>query len=543
MSSAASRLAAAIGAAALGMGAVGAVAGSQHARAADGHFVAAPPAWSNCQDPVLSQAGAQCASLKVPLDWSRPDGEKIELALSRVKATHDRQGVMLSNPGGPGGSGLAMPAFLPQAVPNDVGHTYDWIGFDPRGVGSSRPALTCESNYLAGPRPAYRPADQAAAAPNEKAWIARTVAYTKDCAQHNGHLLEHVHTSDTIRDMDAIRAALGERKINYYGFSYGTFIGQAYATVYPSHLARMVLDGNVPPDYPGYGDGGRAQMTSFQYVITRFFSWIASHDSVYHLGTTAAAVNAAYTAVENALTAQPVGDVGAAEWDDVFLTAGYAESRWPGVAAAFADWVSGNTVAINNLYRVADHPGDDNEFAAFNSTYCIDGPFPTDYGKVRADGFSIAAQAPLPAWGGFWFSAPCTWWPVRPGTPLKVDGRALAKLHTAILLINATRDGATPFAGALAVRRAFPSSALIAEVDGTTHAGSLQGNSCVDRQIADYLATGKLPTRAVGDRADAECKRMPWPEPSLLDRSRESGSPLDPGLPNTVTLPGWRQPS
>jgi pimeloyl-ACP methyl ester carboxylesterase len=328
--------------------------------------------------------------------------------------------------------------------------------------------------------------------------------------------------------MDAIRAALNENRLNYYGFSYGTFLGQAYATMFPTHLGRMVLDGNVPPTYPGYGDGGRAQMTAFQYVLGKFFEWIAQHDRSYHLGSTQAAVIATYTKVENELIAAPVDSIGPAEWDDVFLVAGYAESRWPSVAEAFADWVAGRPAAIESQYREADHPGDDNAFAAFNATYCTDGPFPTDYAKVRADGFSIAAVAPLAAWGGFWFSAPCTWWPVASGPPLQVDGHNPALLATPILLINATHDGATPFAGALAVRRAFPTSALIAEVDATTHAGSLQGNSCVDDRIADYLATGKLPTRLPGDRADLECPRIPWPQPS------DSGVP---GSAAIVSLP------
>jgi pimeloyl-ACP methyl ester carboxylesterase len=516
---------AALGVAALGLSCLTAAVGGPPATAADHPLIDdSPLTWGPCQSMTLVQAGAECSLLSVPLDWDKPAGEKIRIALSRVKATHDRQGVILVDPGGPGAPGLELPAYLPAAVPRDVGHTYDWVGFDPRGVGASQPALSCEVDYLNGPRPAYRPADPHTEAPNEKAWIARTERYTKDCAQHNATLLDHVRTVDTVRDMDAIRAALGESRLNYYGFSYGTFLGQAYATKYPEHVARMVLDGNVPPTYPGYGDGGRAQMTAFQYVIAKFFDWIAQHDSTYHLGSSATAVTAAYTKVENDLTAKPVDSIGSAEWDDVFLVAGYAESRWTSIAGAFSDWVAGRTAAIESQYRETDHPGDDNAFAAFNATYCTDGPFPTDYGKVRADGFSIATEAPLAAWGGFWFSAPCTWWPVAAGAPFRIDGQKLALLATPVLLINATKDGATPFEGALAVRRAFPSSALVAEVDATTHAGSLQGNPCIDDHIADYLATGQLPPRLPGDRADAECARMPWPEPSALDRGVQSSA-------------------
>ncbi|HEY2832286.1 MAG TPA: alpha/beta hydrolase [Sporichthyaceae bacterium] len=513
-----SRATALTGAAALALAGLTAAGGPARA-AGPAALLQSSISWGPCQDATLIQAGAQCGTLDVPIDWTNPAAGVEHLALSKVAATHDRQGVMLANPGGPGASGLELPAYLPGAVPRDIGHTYDWIGFDPRGVGASTPAVSCDPNYLDGPRPAYKPTSESQESPNEKTWITRTKNYTKTCLAKNGALLAHMHTADTIRDMDAIRIALGEQKLNYYGFSYGTFLGQAYATLHPANVGRMVLDGNVPPDYPGYGDGGRAQMTAFQNVIGKFFGWIAAHDTVYHLGSTGTEVNAAYDAIEAKLTASPVGQIGPAEWDDVFLVAGYAESRWPGLAAAMADWGNGNHELIESLYAQTDSPGDDNSFAAFNATFCTDGPFPTDYRKVRSDAFSIARVAPVPSWGGFWFSAPCTWWPVKPAAPLQIDGRMLTVLGTPILLINATEDGATPFAGALAVRREFPTSALVAEVGATTHAGSLQGNGCVDNHIADYLENGTLPGRVHGDKADATCARKPLPEPSVFNRA------------------------
>lgn len=470
--------------------------------------------WGACKDIGLLASGAECATLRVPMNWDEPGNAYVYLALSRVRATQDRQGVILSNPGGPGGSGLGMPGYLPGAVPREVGLRYDWVGFDPRGVGASRPALSCEPDYLKGPRPAYRPAEQATRAPNELAWIARTKKYAKTCGSRNGTLLEHVRTADTIRDLEAIRVALGEDRISYYGFSYGTFIGQAYASAYPNRVRRMVLDGNLPPTYPGYGDGGRAQMTSFQYVLGQFFGWIAQNADVYHLGKTAEEVVATYEKAQRELAAKPIGEFGSAELDDVFLRAGYSERLWPNVAAAFADLRAGNSSPMQGQYRRANTPGDDNSFAAFNATFCTDGPFPTDYAKVRTDAFDIAKIAPLPSWGGFWYSAPCTWWPAKPGKPLIVDGAGLEKAKTKILLLNATRDGATPFQGALAVRKEFPTAVLVAEVGATTHSGSLQGNECVDEYVAGYLSDGTLPRRLSGNRADADCDRTPLPAPT-----------------------------
>lgn len=475
-------------------------------------------AWGACTDANLVTAGAQCGFVSVPMDWSKPGGKKIQVAVSRVRATvpaAQRQGVMLINPGGPGGSGLVFPAILATAVPKNVGAKYDWVGFDPRGVGSSKPALTCDKDYFNAPRPAYTPADPAKIVGNEAQWVARSKGYAAACKK-NGAMLSNVKTVDTVRDMDAIRAALGEKQLNYYGFSYGTFLGQVYSTMFPDRIRRMVLDGNVPPTYPGYGDGGRGQMVGFEGVIQKFFGWVAAHDSVYNLGSSAKEVEKAFYTRQSALDKEPVSGIGGSEWNDAFLLAGYAESRWPAVAAAWAEWEGGNVNPINRLYEATATPGDDNGYAAFNATLCTDGPFPRDYSKVRKDAFSIAKDAPFLTWGGFWFSMPCTYWPVKPGKPAQVDGSKTKS----VLLINATLDGATPFAGALAVRKEFPAASLIAEEGATTHAGSLRGNKCVDNAVAAYLDTGAEPARLSGSKADLMCDPLPQPEPSTLDRSQ-----------------------
>ena len=479
--------------------------------------------WGACADETLSTVGAKCGFVTVPLDWSKPAGKKIKVRVSKVAAkstASKRQGVMLVNPGGPGGSGLVWPAILQGAVPGGVGKTYDWIGWDPRGVGESRPALSCDPDYFVGPRPAYALAkNPATVLPSETAWIKKTKAYVKACAK-NGDLLAHVKSADTVRDMDAIRAALGESKINYYGFSYGTFLGQAYATRYPDRVRRIVLDGNVAPTYPGYGDGGRGQMVGFEGVMQEFFAWIARYDKIYGLGDTKAEVEKKYYAELAHLTREPKYGVGPSELTDVFLLAGYSESRWTQVAAAFADILDGNTTAMQVLYQAGATPGDDNSFAAFNATLCTDGPFPKSYAKVRKDGYQIAKVAPSVIWGSYWFSQPCTFWPTPAGTPLKIDGSKIKNM----LLVNGTKDGATPYSGALAVRTAFPHAALLAEIGATTHAGSLRGNKCVDSIIADYLSTGALPVRLSGTRADVRCARGPMPVPSSLDRSQERRS-------------------
>lgn len=212
---------------------------------------ASPPGidWGPCTDAALA-GQAECGYLSVPLDYQHPNGATIKLAVSRVKHTvpeSQYQGVMLVNPGGPGGSGLDL-ATLGAAVPNNAGDAYDWIGFDPRGVGASKPALSCIPDYFHGDRPPYTPTTPGLL----QTWLARSKAYAQACGRNGGALLAHMKTTDSARDMDRIRAALGASKINYYGFSYGTYLGQVYTTLFPDRVRRMVLDSNVDPRHVWY---------------------------------------------------------------------------------------------------------------------------------------------------------------------------------------------------------------------------------------------------------------------------------------------------
>jgi pimeloyl-ACP methyl ester carboxylesterase len=195
----------------------------------------------------------QCASLQVPLDYSHPSGRKIAVALSRVQATapvSQRLGVLLVNPGGPGGSGLALAADVAQGLDPAVAARYEIVGFDPRGVGSSVPALSCEPGFFDGVRPNYVPASQAA----ETAMENRARTYAQDCEKTFGWMLPYMTTADAARDMDSIRAALGQQQISYFAYSYGTYLGQVYATLFPHRVRAMVLDSTVGPGGVWYQD-------------------------------------------------------------------------------------------------------------------------------------------------------------------------------------------------------------------------------------------------------------------------------------------------
>ena len=468
---------------------------------------AASISWSACADPGLQDAGAQCAMVSVPLDYSRPNGTQIQLAVSRVKHTvpdAQAQGVMLINPGGPGASGLALSAWG-QLVPNGAGGYYDWIGFDPRGVGASQPSLSCDPNYFDFNRPTYIPVQQSTV----QTWLGRSKGYADACKQ-NGPILEHMTTIENAKDMDSIRAALGVEQINYYGYSYGTYLGQVYSTMFPSRVRRMVLDSNVDPRNVFY-QANLNQDVAFNTIIKIWFGWLAKYDSVYHLGKTEKAVETLFYRTEAKLTLHPAdGKIGGDEWVDIFLPTGYKQATWTLLGDAFARFVNDGDVAnLENLFLIIDGFGNDNSFAVYSAVQCTDVQWPQQWSTWARDNWATFAKAPFETWANAWYNAPCLFWPAPAHTPLTIDG---SKVSSA-LLIDQTLDGPTPYEGSLEVRRLYPHSSLIALPGGTEHGSSLSGDACLDDHVAAYLANGTLPPRLPGDGADTTCAPLPMPVP------------------------------
>lgn len=479
----------------------------------------APPpiSWGPCKAMPLIEHGAQCGFVEVPLDYDDPSGTKIKLAVSRLRhktADSDAQGPMLVNPGGPGGSGLVHAVFG-DFVPNGGGAGYDWIGFDPRGVGSSVPALSCIPDYAGYNRPFYVPITRRL----EKVWLRKSEDYAKACDRNQHELLEHLKTVDSVRDMDSIRKALGAPQINYYGFSYGTYLGQVYGTMFPDKFRRVIFDGNVNPKRVWY-DANLDQDIAFDANIKRYFDWVADHDDVWHLGKTGRDVERLFYTEQAKLLRQPAdGKIGPAELTDVFLQAGYYVYGWVEVADAFAAWVHERDAApLIDLYGVP--PFDDNGYAIYLAVQCTDVRWPADWNKWRRDNWITFIKAPFETWGNAWFNAPCLYWAAEAGTPVTVDGRKVA----GALLINETFDAATPYDGALETRRLFPNSVLIEGVNGTTHSGSLSGVACTDDTIVEYLETGKLPARKPGNRADVQCDPVAAPEPEIAQKRASTSS-------------------
>ncbi|MBP2472165.1 pimeloyl-ACP methyl ester carboxylesterase [Crossiella equi] len=468
--------------------------------------------WSKCTTDPLKAAGADCGFVPVPLDWNNPGGEKIKIAVSRVKHTvpdAQSKGPILVNPGGPGGSGLPW-ATLGKRVPGGVGGQYDWIGFDPRGVGASEPSLSCDPDYMHYNRPAYVPTGENDAI--VQANLKRAKGYAEACAKSpGGKLLNHVKTRDNARDMDAIRAALGAPQISYYGFSYGTYLGQVYATLFGKNLKRVVLDGVVDARDIWY-QSQLNQDVAFEKVINIFFEWVAKHNDTYKLGATHTEVQVRYYADEEKLAKDPAGGkIGGSEFADLFLPAGYNQRNWDGIARGWSNWVHKNdTEGLKALYDSANGPGDDNNYAIYLATQCSDLKWPRKWSQWYRDNAKTANQAPFYTWANAWYNAPCLYWPATPGKQVQIS--PLDAPPT--LILSETLDAATPYDGAERARAIFPKSRLVATEGGTTHSNSLRGLACVDSVVATYLSTGVLPAanRKHG-KPDVVCQAAPQPTP------------------------------
>ncbi|NRQ37963.1 alpha/beta fold hydrolase [Nonomuraea sp. NN258] len=495
--------------------------------------VAQGPAWGACPQeqgkPVA--ANVECASVRVPLDHRDPWGHSITIALNRIKAKVARDanhlGTLLVNPGGPGASGRQLAEFVSMALPNKLGERYDVIGFDPRGVGASRPSVRCVDPdvYYKAPRPDAVPHSRA----EEQALLDRAKEYANRCGDMWAWLLPHLTTENSARDLDRIRAALGEEKISYLGYSYGTYLGAVYATLFPDRVKRLVLDSVVDPTGVWYRSN-LTQDPAFEGRHRAFLTWVARHHSAYKLGNTTRQASFAFYAMRDRLRGKPAaGVIGPSELDDTFTIAGYSDRTWPELAQAWSDYVrKGATKGLQDAYAKhgKNDAEDENGYAIYLGVQCRDARWPRDWAVWRADMTRMHRHAPFLTWPNAWFNAPCAFWSVPGGTPVRVT--ASPKLPP-ILMIQSVGDAATPYEGSLVMRRRFPSARMVVDRGGN-HGVSLGGNRCIDGHLAAYLADGTLPAQ------DTSCRAMPAPEPApkpataqKAHMSARAGSPLPVG--------------
>ena len=467
--------------------------------------------WSDCS---IGAATLKCANLQVPLNYHDPAGRKITLALSEVPATapaSQQLGDLLVNPGGPGAPGRSLAASVASGLNQSVAARYNIIGFDPRGVGASVPALHCEPGFFSGVRPDYIPANAAA----EQALVSRAKAYAAGCKQRFGWLLPYLTTKDVARDLDSIRTALRQPKISYYAFSYGTYIGEVYATMFPTRVRRMVLDSTVDPQGVWYTDN-IDQDYAFQARMQAFFAWMAKYNDAYHLGATASQVRTAWYTARNKLLAHPIRgasgpEIGADELDDTFLLGGYDDSLWPGLAQALSSYlVQGSSSALVSEYQ-ENGVQNENEFAVYNAVQCSDVSWPRSWAKWNSDTRKVYAAAPFQAWDNAWYNAACAFWPVKgPAQPMKIGASGLP----GILMLQGTRDAATPYAGAQVAHHDLPTARMVVVQGGGNHGQSLESppDPCVQNYLNNYLASGALP--AGSGPVNATCAPEPPPSPA-----------------------------
>ncbi|MFF5023472.1 alpha/beta hydrolase [Streptomyces collinus] len=463
----------------------------------------------------------KCGTVSVPLDYAHPDGRQIRLTVSRIPATHrdphnskrkvPRQGALVYNPGGPGASGMAFP--LIGALPGwqRIAAAYDLIGYAPRGVEHSAP-LSCVD-----PRRFYRAPTQSPTHPSaeyKKQRVAEARAYARGCARRSGAGLRFYNSLNNARDLDVLRAALGEDRLTFVGASYGTYFGALYATLFPSHVRRMVLDSAVDPDPEKvwYRDN-LDQSAAFEDRWADFREWIARHDDVYRLGRTAAQVQRSYdTARDRLARGAAGGKVGPGQLQGVFLTAGYYDDYWPSRAAALAAYLKGDA---KPLVRLAV-PGPETAAAAENGTAvytaveCNDAAWPTDWKVWDRDNTRLARVAPFETWDNVWMNLPCAYWPAPRQRPL--DVRTGPGELPPVLILAAERDAATPYAGALEMNRRLAGSVLVTERDAGAHGLGGGPNACVNAHMEAYLLEGRVPGRR------AACAPHPEPRPETPAR-------------------------
>ncbi|MFC5831030.1 alpha/beta hydrolase [Nonomuraea insulae] len=481
------------------------------AAAVAGRKAPAAVVWGACPKVAgkTASAAVECASVRVPLDYRVPMGQSITIALNRVRAKVSRDanhlGTLLVNPGGPGSSGRNLAEFVATSLPADVSERYDIVGFDPRGVGGSEPSIHCvdPETYYKAPRPDQVPHGQA----EEKVLLGRAAEYAERCGHFWSWFLPHLTTENSARDMDRIRGALGEEKISYLGYSYGTYLGAVYATLFPSRVKRLVMDSTVDPTGVWY-ESNLKQDRAFERRHRDFLAWTARHHDVYKLGATAKQTSFAYYAMRDRLRSHPAGGVvGPSELDDLFTMAGYSDKIWPTFAQVWSSYVrDGDVKSLTEIYQkqAKNDAEDENGYAVYLGVQCRDARWPRHWDTWRTDMVAMHERAPFLTWPNAWFNAPCAFWPVKGGTPVKVHGSA--KLPP-FLILQSKSDAATPYQGALEMAKAFPRARMVVD-DGGNHGVSLSGSPCVDGHLAAYLRDGTLP------RQNGTCAATAEPRPA-----------------------------
>ncbi|WP_181773740.1 alpha/beta hydrolase [Amycolatopsis pittospori] len=454
---------------------------------------ATPLKWGPCPEEA-AKPGLECATLDVPLDYRDPDGKTIEIAISRLKSTkpEKRRGVLMTNTGGPGGEGLAYPDTLKKlGVPQEVLDSYDVIGMDPRGVHNSTPVtcgLTLADHPTNIPLHARNPADVTAEAQ-------RVAAVAAKCGSSaTASMLPYISTANTARDMDQVREALGEKKVNYFGISYGTYLGSVYTSLFPERSDRFLIDSATGP---GGWDAAFTRMFA-QGVEDRFpdFAKFAASKPEYGLGRTPAQVTAKFYELAARLDQKPSPEgYDGRVFRQILFADLYYDKNLPKLAATWQALDTGKPVPQPTSTSSTPGAGttaypSDNYLASQLHVICNDSDWPED---VRTYQRNVAIDRfRHPMFGAAAANiTPCAYWPSEPvEPPVKVTDRGPSN----VLIVQNLRDPATPLAGARKLREAFGDRARMVTADQGGHLAYLfKDNRCANDIATKFLVTGERP--------------------------------------------------
>lgn len=446
--------------------------------------------WRRC-------GAGECTEVEVPLDHTNPTGGSIRLAVFRRPAGSkaDYRGPLLVNPGGPGAPGTEYAQQASYVFGTRLLDSFDIIGFDPRGTGSSAPVDCLTDDQLDD----FLAADPDPDTPDE---VAATVQWGETmgqgCAEKSGQLAEHVSTQEAARDMDVIRAALGRKQMSYFGASYGTKLGATYTQLFPERMGRFVLDGAVDPNMSGL-DAALGQAGGFQTALDAWADDCA-RDTTCTLGDSRRTVLDAVTRLLDKVDAAPM-PVGSRELRTGNAFYGvvmplYNKDYWPMLTDALEKAVKGDgsgLLSLSDIYASRTPSGyANNSSEAIYAINCLDDPWSVSADQVPS--YYERFEKVSPTFGKVfaWGLTGCAGFDVPERPALQIDGAGADPL----LVIGTTRDPATPMEWATAMAADMESAVLVTR-DGDGHTGYHAGNDCVDRTVEDYLVDGTVPTADV----------------------------------------------
>ncbi|MGW3208512.1 alpha/beta hydrolase [Streptomyces sp. NPDC001135] len=474
--------------------------------------------WAACQGPDMPK-DLQCAKVTVPLDYARPRAGTLDVALARYRATGTSRGSVLLNFGGPGGAGIPELASDAKEF-MDLTNGYDVVTFDPRGVGRSSPVSCGEGGEEAADATGGHP-DLA----HPQALLTKLRKAADECARHSGPVLQHIGTVNASRDLDVIRQALGDKKLNYLGFSYGTRLGAVYAAQFPDKVGRIALDGVDTLTEP-LSEQGVAGAQGEQTALDDFLDWCTT-DVACPFGQDRRTAGEQVAGLVHSLDANPVpmdfgGTFSGQDLVGAIGQALYSKELWPALERALASLTeNGDTRGVLNFAdggAAPPRPGHpqngglvdpqnvpaDNLASALMAVNCADDPDRPDSAQVTRDlrNLRSAYEQASPVFGRYRLTQllMCYGWPR--GTDFIRD--RVKDVHSAKMLLVGTRgDPATPYRWTVETAARLGPSAVVLDNKGDGHTG-YGSSKCVHRKVDDFLLYGTLPPSGSSCPADGD---------------------------------------